>query len=307
MQTPTPNGIEAAYAAIDPQFRDMPIESRPALDDALSATILLKDETANPIHCFKGRGATWFMQGIADARPLVCGSAGNFGQGLAWAAQRHGLSLTVFTATDAVPAKIAAMRRLGADIRSVGTDYDDAKQRAEAHARAAGAAYVEDGAEHRIAEGVGTIALELTRAGLGFDTLLVPLGNGALAAGVGTWLRGAAPHVSLVAVAAGGAPAMADAVLGNAPDTVARAATIADGIAVRVPIPGAVATVCDVVDDVVLVGEDAIHRAMALVAHHLGRRIEAAAAVPFAALIEHPSRWCGRRIAIPLTGANTAA
>jgi threonine dehydratase len=108
----------------------------------------------------------------------------------------------------------------------------------------------------------------------------------------------------MVAVAATGAPAMADAVLDRPGAARTGVDTIADGIAVRVPIPYAVSSVRSVVDDVLLVDDDAIRHAMALLDRHLGLTVEPAGAAGLAAVIADPARWRGQRIAVPLCGGN---
>ncbi|WP_052216281.1 threonine ammonia-lyase [Sphingomonas sp. ERG5] len=308
MEHPTSAGIIAALDTIDRVFLSTPLRRSPALDAVLGATLILKDETANPIRSFKGRGTSHFAARLAqEARPaggLVCGSAGNFGQGLAWAAGRHDLALTVYAAINAVTTKIDAMRRLGADVRLAGKDFDAAKEAAQACAQREGRLLVEDGADRWIAEGAGTLALEVTRNAGPIDAIIVPLGNGALASGVGTWIKHATPQTRVVAVAATGAPAMADAVLGRVSTGTHRADTIADGIAVRVPIPYAVDCVRAVVDDIVFVDDDAIRQAMDLLREHLDLIVEPAGAAGLAALIADPTRWRGQRVAVPLCGGN---
>jgi threonine dehydratase len=191
--------IAAAAAAIDPAFTGTPLLRGSALDGALGVELALKVETLNPIRSFKGRGTELFAAELvagrtaAGAAPphLVCASAGNFGQGLARAGVRRGLRVTVFAAEGANPLKVAAMRAFGAEVRLGGGDFDAAKDRARRHAADAGGLYVEDGAWPEIAEGAGTLALELTGAAGGDapDAVLLPLGNGALAT---AWGRGSA-------------------------------------------------------------------------------------------------------------------
>jgi threonine dehydratase len=299
-----PDRIRAAVDRIDPVFLDMPLRRSGALDRRFGAELLFKDETANPIRSFKGRGTSNLLAGIEDGRALVCASAGNFGQGMAWAARSKGVALTVFASVNAVPSKIDAMRSLRATIVLQGEDFDAAKDAASAFAASENQFYVEDGAHAAIAEGAGTIALELTEQGQDFDAILAPLGNGALAAGVGSWTRHSLPDAQMVAVAARGAPAMALSVRDGIIAVSERADTIADGIAVRVPIPSAVHAVRSVVDEVVLVGDDDIRAAMRLLQEALGLVVEPAGAAGFAAILAEPLRWRGQRIAIPLCGGN---
>ncbi|RJF90482.1 threonine ammonia-lyase [Sphingomonas cavernae] len=304
MHYPRPEGVIAALRHIDPIFLETPMRRSDALDQALDASIVFKDETANPIRSFKGRGAGHFIAGLSATTPLVCASAGNFGQGLAWAARRRELPITVFAAHNAVRCKLDAMRALGADVRLQGDDFDAAKRAARAHAERKGYCYVEDGAHAAIAEGAGTLALELTEAGEHPDAILVPLGNGALAAGVGAWMKHARPATRIVAVGAAGAPAMARAVETGRIAETAHVDTIADGIAVRVPIPYAVDAVRRVTDQVLLVEDSAIRAAMALLDKHLGLIVEPAGAAGLAAIVADPAPWRGQRIAVPLCGGN---
>ena len=140
--------ILSARQHIDPIFLDTPAVNHPALDDHLGCSLVAKVETLNPIRSFKGRGTELFV--ATEIRPgdvLVCASAGNFGQGLARAATKRGYPCVVFAAANANPLKVVAMKRLGADVRLVGADFDAAKDAARAYAREAGARFVEDGAE----------------------------------------------------------------------------------------------------------------------------------------------------------------
>jgi threonine dehydratase len=217
------------------------------------------------------------------------------------------MPVTVFAAESANPLKVAAMRALGADVRLAGADFDAAKQHAREHAAAAGALYVEDGALPEIAEGAGTIALEVTEAAGVPDVALVPLGNGALVTGVGAWLRHAAPATRVVAVVASGAPSMLHSFHARRAVPTERADTIADGIAVREPVPWAVEQMAATVDEVVAVEDAAIIQAMQLVHEHAGLVVEPAGAAGLAALLAFPDRWRGARVAVPLCGGNVTA
>ena len=280
----------------------MPLRRSAELDERFGCALLFKDETANTIKSFKGRGTSNYVAQLTDTNGLVCASAGNFGQGLAWAGAKRGIPVTVFASRNAVAVKIEAMRRLGANVILEGDDFDAAKDASRLYAERENLLFVEDGDEVTIAEGAGTLAAEITDEAE-FDVMLVPLGNGALASGVGCWVKHAHPDAAMIAVGASGAPAMIESVrsgiIVNGP-----AATIADGIAVRVPVPFAVTTVREVVDEVVTVEDEHIRMAMALLRDALGLVVEPAGATGFAALIADPDRWRGRRVATPLCGGN---
>ncbi len=123
---------------------------------------------------------------------------------------------------------------------------------ARAYAEQTGELFVEDGAEPAIAEGAGSIAVELAAWPQPIDAVYLPVGNGALVTGVGRWLKAHAPETEIVGVCAAGASAMFDSWRAGAPSATERAATIADGIAVRVPIERAVGDLASSVDRTVL-------------------------------------------------------
>lgn len=235
---PQPLWIEEAAAVIDPVFLDTPLLRNETLDRELGCRLALKVETLTPIRSFKGRGASWLLHRLGgDARPgLVCASAGNFGQGIAYAARTRGIPATVFAAVNASPVKIAAMRGFGAEIRLEGADIDATKAAARRFAAAAGLVFVEDGADPAIAEAAGTIARELDRADALGDTILVPLGNGSLVNGIGAWLKALRLVVRVVAVAAAGAPAIERSWRAGRAIVTRDVGTIADGVAVRIPV-----------------------------------------------------------------------
>jgi threonine dehydratase len=296
--------IQRAERDIDPIFRNTPQFEADALGRRLGARLLLKVETVNPIRSFKGRGTDFYLRSAAPGREkLVTASAGNFGQGLAWAARSRGVTLDVYAAESANPMKVARMRDLGATVHLAGRDFDDAKDHARRHAEREGSTFVEDGREPAIAEGAGAIAVELFAWPAPIATAIVPLGNGALLGGMGTWIRHVSPATRIIGVCAANAPAMRDSLRAGRAVETKDANTIADGIAVRVPVPEALEYLVPVVDDVVLVGEETLRQAMALVESETGLLAEPAGAAGIAALMEHPQLRTGL-VATPLCGSN---
>ena len=291
-------------SVIDPIFLRTPLLRETTLDRALGLELLLKVESLNPIRSFKGRGTDLLVAQLRDQRLLVCASAGNFGQGLARAAARRGRAAVVYAARNANPLKVEAMRAFGAEVRLFGSDFDAAKDAARRFAAASEAFYVEDGAIAEIAEGAATMGLEISEAGLMPPTLIVPLGNGALATGLGAWCRHAEPGTHVIGVVATGAPAMRLSFAARETVATERATTIADGIAVRAPVPYAVEAMKHTVDEVLSVSDESIVRAMRLVHGHTGLVIEPAGVVGVAALLEQADRWRGGRVATPLCGGN---
>jgi threonine dehydratase len=270
--------------------------------------VVLKVETVNPIRSFKGRGADFLASSLpAESPALVCASAGNFGQGMAYAARKRSLPLVVFAAETANRLKLDRMRELGADVRLAGRDFDEAKQHARAFANDTGARFIEDGRDPAIAEGAGTIAVELGRWPHAFDFALIPLGNGALLAGIGTWMKATSPATRIIGVCAQGAPSMALSLQHGVPESTESVATIADGIAVRVPVPEALADLIGIVDEVLLVDDQSMIDAMQLVFRQHGLVAEPAGVAGLAAAITFRDRFQGASVVTPLCGGNVTS
>jgi threonine dehydratase len=294
--------IERAPRLIDPVFLGTPQYRSAGLSSLAGADVVVKVETLNPIRSFKGRGTSLLIATLADRSiPLVCASAGNFGQGLAYAARRHGVEVHVWTASDANPFKLERMRQLRARVHVHDGDFDEAKEAGRLDAQRRGWLFLEDGVEAAIAEGAGTIALELGH----LDALVVPVGNGSLINGIGRWTKDRHPGTRLIAAGATGAPAMEIAWRTGAMDP-APAETIADGIAARVPVPEALELMRELVDDFWLVDDDDLVEAMRLVFEHEGLVVEPAGVAGLAALLAHREVLAGLRVGVPLCGANVA-
>jgi threonine dehydratase len=299
--------IHQAAGLIDPVFLHTPQFVCEPLSEHFGMSTLLKVESANPIRSFKGRGTDHLLHRLAEeenhATAIVCASAGNFGQGMAYACRRRNRPLTVFAARSANPMKIARMRALQAEVRLEGDDFDEAKDAARRHATENGALFIEDGQIGAIAEGAGTIALELTESDQLLDAIFVPLGNGALVNGIGTWLKHRSPQTRVIAVGAQSAPSMALSFRAHAPIT-APSTTIADGIAVRVPVREAVDQMADTVDEVMLVTDDEMLRAMRRLLLEADLVIEPSGAAGVAAIAKRTKDFADKRVATVLTGGN---
>lgn len=306
---PSVEGILAASSRIDPVFTNSPLIEQETANTALGLRLLAKVETLNPIRSFKGRGTDWWMQNEpAGDHAVVSASAGNFGQGLAYAGRARGRKVVIFSATTANPGKVEAMRRLGAEVRLDGADFDAAKAAARAYAEAHNCPFVEDGNLKTIAEGAGTIALEITerleRDGVQLDAIIVPLGNGALLTGIGAWIRAKAPGCKVIGVVASNAPAMKQSWETGRLISTETAATAADGIAVRECVPYALDCMRDTVDEAWEASEAAIRNARDFCLTHYGLVVEEAGAAGIAGLLENGGSLKGKTVATILCGGN---
>lgn len=301
--------ILQASDQIDPVFLNSPQYPHESLSRVFDCELIVKVETLNPIRSFKGRGADYFFTRQLNqlkTKPLVTASAGNWGQALAYACRKHTLDLTVFAAEGANPQKINAMRSFGAEVRLEGRDFDAAKSLAKTYSREIGGWFLEDGMEPAIAEGHGTMALELLKRYPNLHAILVPLGNGALLTGVGAAVKAVNPSINVIGVCAKAAPSMYNAWKGRAafvkPPEIGQ--TIADGIDVREPIPEAVADMASLVDDVLLVSEEQLFKAIQLAQSHTGVILEPAGGAGIAALLAHSNQFKSQQIAVILTGSH---
>jgi threonine dehydratase len=291
--------IEAAVAEIDPIFLNTPQFVSERLSKEFGREVLVKVETLNPIGSFKGRGTSLLARELDSSLTWVCATAGNFGQGLAYAARDRGAPVQIFVGPDAPEGKVARMRALDAEV--------EVHERPESAAREYAADgerryLVVDGLEPAIAEGAGTIGVELA-AKDPIDTAVIQLGDGALITGVARWLKSRRPDTRVVGVCASGAPAMAQSFAARRPVSVAGEGTIAGALAITDPVPESLERVLELVDEVVLVDDDDLRAAMALVAESLGVLVEPAGAAGVATLVRHPETLTGERVAVLLTGA----
>ncbi len=288
---------------IDPLFLDTPLYRCEALEPALGCRVSIKLETANPVRCFKARGTELVVSQLGS-KAVVCASAGNLGQALAWSGRGRGLDVTVVASPSAPTAKLDRIRALDAKLELVDGDFELARERAVAIAEHDGIRLVEDSLDIETCEGAATIGLELVEAASSFDVVLIALGGGAMATGVGHVLKTLAPDVEVVCVQPLGAPAMTLSWRQRRVVTTESTNTIADGVAGRRPIPAVLADLLQVADDAVLVKEESIIAGMRLLHDHAGLIVEPSAALGIAAVLEDRDRFAGRHVVTIVCGGN---
>jgi threonine dehydratase len=293
--------IAAAAKRIDPVFLGTPQSVSEELSARLDRQVVVKNETVTPIGSFKGRGTWLLAERLDPAKTWVCSTAGNFGQGLAYAARARGASVEAFVSPDVPAAKVAAMRALGAEVHTSERPGQAAKEHASANDQRLLAV---DGLEPTMAEGAGTIGIELANAGR-IDVAVVQVGDGALISGIACWLKTAQPATRIVGVCAKGAPAMARSYAAGHVISTPGAHTIATAIEISEPIPESLARVIALVDEIVLVDDDDLRAAQQLVRDTLDVAVEPAGAAGVAAIARHGERLTRGRTAVLLTGAGS--
>jgi threonine dehydratase len=298
--------VRAAVGAIDPVFLDTPALRCAPLGEALGCSVTLKVETLNPVRSFKGRGTETVAAFAREqgASRVICASAGNLGQALAYSGARRGLDVTVVAASTANPLKLRQIAAFGATVRLEGEDIEAARLLARELAESGGAYLVEDSLDLATCEGAATIGLELVRDDPELDVVLVALGGGALASGVGYVVHSLVGEAEVIGIQPHGAPAMALSWRRGTVVETERLDTIADGVAGRCPIPEVLDDLLVVLDDVVLVREESIKAGMRALYEHAGLVVEPSAALGLAAILEDPERFAGRRVTTILCGSN---
>jgi threonine dehydratase len=266
----------------------------------------LKREDVHELGVFKWRGALPVVADLARTghEAVVTASTGNHGAAVAWACQEVGVSAVVFVPPGSAAPKLANLDRLGADVHVAGRDFDEAKDAARAYAAEAGLPFFEDGAEPLQYDAYGAIGDEiLVQSAAPPIAVLVPVGNGALAGGIGAAIRRRQPDVICIGVVAKEMPVMAESHAAGVPVDVPAGSTIADGLAVRVAIPLAVERLHAAVERMVRVSERAI--AAALVAcHDAGLPVEPSAAAAVAAVRDGAGIELPGPVALVMTGRN---
>lgn len=280
-----------------------PLERAP---DSISrgSALWWKREDIHELGAFKWRGAlpTLELYRVAGARGVVTASTGNHGAATAWAARRLGLAATVYVPRGASGVKLGVLAAQGAQIREAGADLDEAKEEARAAAVETGLPFFEDGAEAAQFDGYETVAKEiLEQLSTPPGTVIVPVGNGALLAGVGAAFRRISPTTRRIGVAAKEAPVMALSFRAGHAVSSDRSATFADGLAVRVAIPRAVEALARAADEIRLVSERQMARAVGTF-HRSGILAEGAAAAALA--VFESSHELPSPVVVIVTGRN---
>ncbi len=257
--------IDRAAERIRPVVRRTPLEVSDRLSGAVGYPVLLKREDIQLCRSYKVRGAYNLIASLdagQRSRGVVCASAGNHGQGLAYACSELRLRGRVFLPTNTPRQKRQRIEALGGkwvELIIAGSTYDEASAAALADCELTGAVYVHAFDDLRTIAGQGTVAIEVAEQSDGtIDTVVVPIGGGGLIAGVAVWLRAHRPGIRIVGVEPAGAASMQAALAGGAPVELAQVDTFVDGAAVRQVGALTFPLVRDLVDEVVTVPEGAV-------------------------------------------------
>jgi len=298
--------IEAAadrvYAAMPPT----PQYAWPLVARRAGREVWVKHENHTPIGAFKVRGGLNLLAQLASRRPrppgVISATRGNHGQSLAFAARRFGLRCVIVVPFGNSVEKNASMRALGAELVEHGRDFDEARVYAAGRAQDERLEFVGP-FERELVAGVATYALELFRAVADVDTVYVPIGCGSGICGLIGVRDALGLATKIVGVVSNAANAYAQSFAAQRSIETASAVTVADGMAVRVPVPAALEIICAGAERIVEVTDTEVEAAMRALFSDAHQVAEGAGAAPLAALLKEGDR-AGRRAAVVLTGGN---
>jgi threonine dehydratase len=272
-----------------------------------AANVFFKLEVVQPTSSYKIRGAFNVViraseEGKAGER-LVTASAGNHGRGMAFAGSMHQVPLVVFVPRDAPRAKIDAIARLGAELRTC-ADYDEAEREAKAFARSGGGTWISPYSHPDVVAGAGTVGLELVEQQPHLDAVIVPIGGGGLISGIGTAIKELSPATRVIGVEVAASCPFTKGLAAGRIVPIDVQPSIADGLTGNLD-PDTITfdLVSRVVDEIVVIDEPDLRRALADVVSHEHLVIEGAAAAGPAALLSGKVKAKGN-VAVVLTGAN---
>ena len=299
-------GFEAAARNVYAAMAPTPQYPWPLLARRAGREVWVKHENHTPTGAFKVRGGLNLLAGLATAAGslpgIISATRGNHGQSLAFAALRHRVRCVIVVPHGNSPGKNDAMRAFGAELIEHGRDFDEAREHAAVVAREQGLRFVGP-FEPELVAGVGTYAIELFRAVDDIDAVYVPIGCGSGICGLIGARDALGLATEIVGVVSAHANAYAQSFAARKPIATASADTLADGMAVRVPVPAALEVICTGAARIVEVTDAEVEDAMRVCFDTTHQIAEGAGAAPLAALLKEGDR-AGRRSAVVLSGGN---
>ncbi|QQO21984.1 threonine ammonia-lyase [Bradyrhizobium diazoefficiens] len=300
-----PSDIHAAADTIRGAVVETPCSYSRTLSSICGCEIWLKFENLQFTSSFKERGALNRLTALTPeerARGVIAMSAGNHAQGVAYHAKRLGIPATIVMPVGTPMVKVENTRHHGADVIVTGATLEEAAAFARSHGEARGMIFVHPYDDPLVIAGQGTVGLEMMKAVPELDTLVVPIGGGGLISGIGIAAKSIKPWLRILGVEAWLYPSMYNAIHdGNLP---ARGDTLAEGIAVKSPGKITTEIVRRLVDDIALVNEAELERAVATLISIEKTVVEGAGAAGLAALMSDPTRFAGRKVGLVLSGGN---
>jgi threonine dehydratase len=298
--------VLAARQRIAPYLRPTPLYRYPALDAMTGTRAWVKHENHQPVGAFKVRGGVNLVSQLdADERRrgVIAASTGNHGQSVAYAADLFDVRAVIYMPEQANPVKVESMRALGAEVVFRGRDFDEAREYCEKRAADDGFRYIHSGNEPSLIAGVATYTLEIIEDRPDIDVIVVPVGGGSGAAGACLAAKAVRASIQVIGVQSEAAPAAYRS--WKARSLVeGTTSTFAEGLATRTAFDMPQRILWELLDDFVLVSEEALRAATRLMISTTRNLVEPAGAAALAAVLDVPGRFADRKVALICSGGN---
>jgi threonine dehydratase len=304
--SPTYDEIVKANSLRGKEIKKTPLIHSPTFSELTGSDVYLKAEFRQKTGSFKIRGAYYKIQSLSDKEKkqgVVAASAGNHAQGVAFASSLEKIQCTIVMPKNASPAKVAATRGYGAKVILEGVNYDESSSKAKAIAKETGATMIHAFDDPQIIAAQGVIGIEILEDLPDVDEIYLPIGGGGLAAGTLIAIKEKNPQVKVIGVQSKSFPSMHDSLKQGSPTASGGGRTIADGISVKIPGQLTFAVIKELIDEIVLVDDVEITKAMFLLMERMKFVVEPAGAVSLAYLISKKPA-IGKKVVLILAGGN---
>jgi threonine dehydratase len=299
--------IWQAYKFLKPIIHHTPLSPSRTLSQMTGADIYLKCEHMQRSGAFKVRGAGYKISRLPAEQAqvgVIAASAGNHAQGVAIAASQNNIPCTIVMPENAPLTKVTATQNYGAKVVLYGATYDDAYQHCCNLQQESGATFVHAFDDPEVIAGQGTLGLEMLTDLPDADAIVVPVGGGGLISGIAIAARALKPDITIIGVQAAGAASCRASLDAGTLKTLPAITTIADGIAVKRPGTLTFSIIQNLVDDIVVVEDEAIINAVLLLMERSKMVVEGAGATGLAAMLSGAINLEGKKVLVPLTGGN---
>lgn len=296
-----------ARAVVRKFLAPTPLLRNPALSERLGFDLVVKCENLQPTGAFKVRGGLYLLSRLAQAERrvgVVAASTGNHGQSIAYAAGQFGVKATIFLPEQANQLKVESLKRLGAGIIHAGRDFDDCFAEAQRYCDRTGAHFIHSANEPDLIAGVATHTLEIIEEEPDVDIVIVPVGGGSGLCGACIAGKGINPDLEVIGVQATGAPVVYESWQARELKALDRSDTFAEGLATRTAFSLPAAVLWGTVDDIVLVSDAEMRRAILTLLETTHMLAEGAGAAGLAGAYQRRESFAGKKVAVILSGGN---
>ena len=303
---PSYDEILKANSMREGEIKKTPLIHSSTFSDLTESDVYLKAEFRQKTGSFKIRGAYYKIKLLSDEEKkcgVVAASAGNHAQGVAYAASLENIPCTIVMPKNASPAKVAATRGYHANVILNGTNYEESSSKAKEIAKETGATLIHAFDDPQIIAAQGVIGLEILEALPDVDEIYLPIGGGGLAAGILIAIKEKNPNIKVVGVQSRSFPSMYESIKQGSLTSSGGTRTIADGIAVKIPGQLTFTIINELIDEIVLVDDNEITKAMFLLMERMKFVVEPAGAVSLAYLISKKPAP-GKKVVAVLAGGN---